>query len=101
MCRVLKVHRSGYSAWKKVPQSKRAIEDANLIVEIRRSYDGSQQIYGSPRIYRDLREEGIACGENRVARLMRNAQLKSIRGYRRPRYKAELPSVTSPNRLQQ
>ena len=101
MCRVLKVHRSGYYAWKKVPQSKRAIEDASLMVDIKRSFDASQQIYGSPRVYRDLREDGIACGENRVARLMRSAQLKSIRGYRRPRYKAGLPSITSPNRLQQ
>jgi putative transposase len=36
-----------------------------------------------------------------VAKIMRNAKLKSIRGYRKPRYKSGLPSVASPNRLQQ
>ena len=38
MCRVLKVHRSGYYAWKVKPLSNRAIEDAALLVEIKRSY---------------------------------------------------------------
>src|SRR5690606_27704308 len=31
----------------------------------------SNETYGSPRIYRKLRKGGIACSENRVARLMR------------------------------
>jgi putative transposase len=101
MCRVLKVHRSGYYAWKLKPLSNRAIEDAALLVEIKRSYEDSYGIYGSPRIHYDLREAGIVCSENRVAKIMRNAKLKSIRGYRKPRYKSGRPSVASPNRLGQ
>ena len=101
MCRALKVHRSGYYAWKAEPLSARAIQDAVLLVEIKQSYENSQGIYGSPRIHRDLRESGFYCAEKRVARLMREAKLKSVRGYRRPRYKSGLPAIASPNRLQQ
>jgi putative transposase len=101
MCRVLKVHRSGYYAWKAKPLSNRAIEDAQLLTEIKQSYDDSYGIYGSPRIHRDLREAGIYCGVKRVARLMHQSKLRSVRGYRRPRYKSGKPSIAAPNRLQQ
>jgi putative transposase len=57
-------------------------------------------IYGSPRIFCDLREAGVACGENRVAKLMRAAQIKSVRGYKRPRYKVGKPALVAPNQLQ-
>lgn len=101
MCRVLKVHRSGYYAWKVSPLSQRALEDQKLLVEIRQFYDDSYGIYGSPRIHRDLREAGIRCGVKRVARLMNQAKIKSMRGYRRPRHIAGKPAIASPNRLQQ
>ena len=101
MCRALKVHRSGYYAWKINPLSKRATEDAVFLLEIKQSFEDSHGVYGSPRIHRDLREAGFRCGENRVARLMREAKLKSLRGYRKPRYKSGKPAIASPNRLQQ
>ena len=90
MCRVLKVHRSGFYAWLHEPQSARAKANEALTVKIREFYDQSMGIYGSPRIFCDLREAGIACGENRVARLMRAAGIKSVRGYKRPRYRLSL-----------
>jgi|GEM_PF-96440 len=37
---------------------------------------------------------------NRVARLMRAAQIKSVRGYKRPRYKVGKPALVAPNQLQ-
>ena len=101
MCRVFNVHRSGYYAWKHTPLSKRALDNATLLVDIKRSFDDSDRIYGSPRGHRDLREAGVTCGENRVARIMRAAQLKSVKGYRKPRFKAGIPATTAPNRLQQ
>lgn len=101
MCRVLKVHRSGYYAWKIKPLSDRAMEDRTLLVEIKQSFEQSHGIYGSPRIYRDLREAGFFCSENRVAKIMRLASIKSIRGYRKPRFKSGKPAIAAPNRLQQ
>ena len=85
MCLALRVQRSGYYAWGAAPKSARTLADESLMADIRKSFEDSQCIYGSPRIHCDLREAGVACGEKRVARLMRQAQLRSVRGYKRPR----------------
>ena len=100
MCRVLKVHRSGYYTWLKTPLSPRSIVNQSLSKQIRHFYDLSNGIYGSPRIFMDLKEAGVECGENRVARLMKAAQIRSVRGYKRPRYKIGRPSLVAPNQLQ-
>jgi len=100
MCRVLKVHRSGYYAWLREPLSPRAKANEKLTTQIREFYDQSMGIYGSPRIFYDLKEAGVACSENRVARLMRSAQIKSGRGYKRPRYKVGKPAQVAPNQLE-
>ena len=100
MCRVLRVQRSGYCAWKKKPKSKFTLADEFLLVKIKQSFESSQSIYGSLRVHCDLREDGVLCGEKRIARLMRQAQLRSVRGYKRPRYKMGMPATTAPNRLQ-
>ena len=101
MCRVLRVHRSGYYAWLKKPLSNRAIEDQRLLVKIKESYFASGGIYGSPRIHKDLREVGEGCGENRVARLMRQHGLRAIRGYKKPRHRRGQPAIVAPNMLKQ
>jgi putative transposase len=101
MCRVLKVHRSGYYAWLAQPKSLRAMADETLMVEIKQFFEDSHSTYGSPRIHCDLREHGIPCGEKRVARLMRQSRLRSVRGYKRLRYKAGKPATAAPNRLEQ
>lgn len=71
ICRVLKVSRSGYYAWRKKPVSKRRKENEKLLEKIRQSHSKSRRTYGSPRITADLRAEGQVYGKNRVARLMR------------------------------
>lgn len=100
MCRVLRVQRSGYYAWKVTPKSQRSLDDETLTVQIRQFFDDSEGIYGSPRIHRDLREAGVPCGKKRVARLMHLAKLQAQRGYKRPRYRVGKPPVAAPNRLQ-
>jgi len=69
--------------------------------KIRASYQASEGVYGSPRVHRDLREDGERCGEHRVARLMRINGIRAIRGYKKPRYKSGKPAVVAPNRLEQ
>lgn len=71
ICRVLGIHRSGFYAWLKNPLSRRAEENERLVKQIRHFWNESVGTYGSPRIFLDLREVGVACGENRVAKLMR------------------------------
>lgn len=100
MCRILGVARSGYYQWVHEPLSPRAIEDERLLELIRESYVASGKIYGSPRVFLDLREAGEYVGHNRVARIMRLNGIRALRGYKAPRYLSSAPSVTSPNLLQ-
>lgn len=83
MCKVLKLGRSGYYAWRKRTPSARKQANQALTEEIRRVYLKSRRTYGSPRVHAALLREGIACGRNRVARLMRKAQLVGRRPKRR------------------
>jgi putative transposase len=101
MCRVLRVHRSGFYAWLKKPKSDRALEDERLLVRIRYFWNESGQTYGSPRIYRDLLETEETCGLNRVAKIMRRNGIRVQIGYRKRRYRYGKPAVTAANHLQQ
>jgi putative transposase len=74
-CVALSVSRSGYYQWEGTEQSVRAEANAELSKQIRRVYDEHKGRYGSPRITQQLRQEGVVCGENRVARLMRENEL--------------------------
>lgn len=76
MCRVLKVARSGYYAWRGREASARSIDDATLARTIRPIHATSRGTYGAPRIHAELRQEhDRRCGRKRVARLMRLAGL--------------------------
>ena len=77
MCRVLKVSRSGYYAWRDRLPSTRRRANADLLQRIRQIHVQSRSLYGSPRITAELNEQGLRCGKHRVARLMRS---NSIRG---------------------
>jgi len=99
MCRVLQVARSGFYAWLHKPLSCHAIEDQRLVGLIRDSYVASGGIYGSPRVFLDLREAGERIGKKRVARIMQVHTIRAIRGYKIPRYGGGRPAITVPNRL--
>lgn len=71
MCQVFKVSRSGYYAWLKRPESKRAASNKKLLEDIRKMHKKHRYTYGSPRLTIALKKAGIACSKNRVARLMR------------------------------
>ena len=46
-------------------------------MQIRIAHKKSRETYGSPRITRELKETGIPCSENRVARLMREEGIRA------------------------
>ena len=77
MCRVLSVSASGFYAWKKRRPSQRSKQDRSLLLEIEKSHKKSRKSYGSPRVFRDLKDLGLKVGEKRVARLMREAGIKA------------------------
>ncbi len=89
LCRCLAVSRSGFYAWRERPVSARDKQDARLKVEIAASHSASRRTYGSPRIIRDLHEEGHRVSRKRVARLMRELGLE---GRRKRRFRATTDS---------
>lgn len=101
MCRMMRVHRSGYYAWIRQPKSARQKDDERLLGLIKQFWLESGCVYGYRKIHQDLREYGETCGKNRVARLMKQDGLKAQVGYRRPRYKGGKPSILSANHLNQ
>lgn len=75
MARVLGVSKAGYYAWSGRPLSARAQADEVLLRRIRTIHLGSRQIYGSPRVQAELRDQGETHSRKRIARLMRQAGL--------------------------
>jgi len=77
MCRVLKISRSGFYAWRSRPMCARAREDLWLTGKIAAIHRCSRETYGSPTIHAELADEHrIRVGRKRVARLMRAAGLR-------------------------
>jgi putative transposase len=76
MCKVLDVSPSGYYAWRQRPPSAREMANQELFKKIETVYNENYGVYGSPRIYRELKDQ-VVCSENRIARLMRLRHLQA------------------------
>jgi putative transposase len=83
LCETLGVSLSGYYAWKKRPMSQHQREDQQLAERIHTVYHTCRQVYGSPRIHAELRDQGISISRKRVARLMREQGLSASRRHHR------------------
>lgn len=83
MCQVLDVSTSGYYAWKQQMPSPRALENQKLVLQIKVIHAENHQVYGSPRIYTELADQGVCCSEKRVARLMRQHGICAKQALRR------------------
>jgi putative transposase len=81
MCQVLSVSRSGYYAWlarqgnEPCLREKRRVE---LVEKIRAVHEESGGVYGSPRVYEELKAKGEAVCENTVAKVMKQQDIHSI-----------------------
>jgi transposase InsO family protein len=76
LCRRYKVSRSGFYVWNSRGESRRRRNDEELSTVIARIHRESRGAYGSPRVHKELRHEGIRCSNKRVARLMREQGLR-------------------------
>jgi transposase InsO family protein len=77
LCELLNVSRSGYYAWHDRPESRRSRENRKLKDKIAVVHAVSHGIYGAPKVHEKLVENGVACGKNRVARIMRKSGIRS------------------------
>lgn len=100
MCRVLRVHASGYYVWLREPRSARAREDQRLLGMIKQSWLEASCVYGYRKVTRDLRDLGERVSRHRVARLMRREGLRAQVGSgRRPGHHGGKPATVAPNHL--
>jgi len=77
MCKVLQVSRSGFYDWRRRPPSLQAKRRCVLTVKIKSVHAQNRQIYGSPRIHRELLAQGEDCCKNTVATIMAENNIKS------------------------
>lgn len=102
MCRALNVTPSGYYAWRNRPVSEREMANRALVKRIEAVQRDSFYTYGSPRVWRALQAQGVECGRNRVARLMRLYHLGAKRSKRfRVTTKRARGRAVAPNLLKQ
>ena len=76
-CAVLGVSASGYYAWKCRKASPRQRHDMIVLAHIRSQFSTSNETYGSPRMHVELNADGLVVGRHRVARIMRENELKA------------------------
>jgi putative transposase len=100
LCTTLEVSASGFAYWKRGGARHKRLSDAQLLTLIRAVHAQSKGAYGSPRVWRELKHQGVPVSRERVARLMRE---HDIRAKHKRRYKATTDSKhdlpVAPNRL--
>jgi transposase InsO family protein len=103
VCEALDVSVSGYYAWREREPSGHEQADEQLGQAIMRIFQTSRQTYGSHRVYQALRQAGVRTSRKRVARLMREYGLRSVRAVKRRigLTRAGHPAFIVPNRLNQ
>lgn len=75
LCRLLGVTRQGYYAFARRPPSRRVLAEAELCEAIRKVFADSGETYGSPRVLRELRAQGVRASKRRIERAMRGMGL--------------------------
>lgn len=85
LCRVMSVSTSGYYDWRNRKPSARTLRDLELVELIEASFHNSHGIYGSPRVFDDLKAQGEAVSEKRIARLMQEEKLvaRCVKAFKR------------------
>lgn len=58
MCRLLRVHPSGFYAWLKNPLSRRTSEDKRQTDLLQKAWEESGKVYGYRKLHDDLLDQG-------------------------------------------
>ena len=77
MCRVLKISSSGFHAWRTREPSAKQQRREELTAKICEIHAASGKVYGSPKIYRELKKMGTHCNVKTVANCMKTAGICS------------------------
>ena len=77
MLKHLGVSKSGYYNWLSRKPSSQSLKKAKVKAEIQAIYDESNQIYGAPKITRELHKKGYSTAERTVTRYMKEMGIKA------------------------
>ena len=77
-CRLLRVSRGGYYAWRERLPCPRMAADQALMAQIKALHAASRGVYGAPRMPATLRAQGVRISRRRVARLMLQQGLRGL-----------------------
>jgi putative transposase len=77
LCRVFEVSPSGYYVYLKRPKRSASSEEKETLKAIKKVYRAEKGTYGSKRISKALKADGQIVNHKRVARLMKEANLKA------------------------
>jgi putative transposase len=78
MCRALGTSEAGYYAKLNRKPSQRALEEAAILIVMRKIHEEHHRTYGGARMQAALGAENLACGQSRVRRLMRENGLYTV-----------------------
>jgi transposase InsO family protein len=104
LLRVLDLEESTYYGWVKRTEQPcdRRLVDLGLLSNIYEIWTGSGQTYGSDRVWRQLRRDGIPVGRKRVERLMHKQGWQGAylrRGWRRGSTRQDPRATPAPDRV--
>jgi transposase InsO family protein len=77
MCQVFQVSTSGFYDYRARARSEHARQDAILAAAVADEFERSSGRYGAPRVHRALRRRGVRTSRRRVARLLREQNLRA------------------------
>jgi len=77
MCRLLRVPRSGFYAWRNTAETATAARRRELASQVRRIFAEGRGAYGCRRVAAQLNRDGHRCGAGLVADLMRERGLRA------------------------
>lgn len=79
MCRILSINPASYYTWLRRGLSKRDLINEKLLIKIKEIHaDKKKKAYGSPKITHELKNMGFYYNHKRVARLMKENNIKAI-----------------------
>ena len=78
MARLLEVSRSGFYAWINRVPSKRVVRQERIEAKVAWFHGESDEVFGSPKVLADLREDGETISRKTVAKTMRKLGLVGI-----------------------
>ena len=98
MCQILKVSKSGFYSWVKIP---RVTYEPKLRAEIVAFQKETHQVYGHRRLLPEMRSKGVKCSKNKILRILREEDVRGKNRKTRPYSKAPKSEVQKiPNLLE-